>query len=217
MKTAKALSMVCMLSVSMFFAGCTSYAISKKYRQEAIQNVSIPMVQKAPQQYTGKIVIWGGRILDLTYDSAGSQLTVLESPLHDDEYPMASRYSRGRFIAATSQFLDSAVFQRGHKVTLAGEITGVKTDKFGNGTYTYPEVKIDELRFWASSPDYLAYYQNYPNWGYGLPYYDFYNDFFWDDFHHGYIWRGGRWQHREEFLHHERAREMEHHGEGERR
>jgi hypothetical protein len=46
------------------------------------------MVQKDPQQFTGKIVIWGGRIIDVINDSTGSQLMILESKLNKEEYPL---------------------------------------------------------------------------------------------------------------------------------
>ena len=119
-------------------------------------------------------------------------------------------------MAMTSQFLDSAVFLKGQKVTIAGEVMGLKTEPFGNGTYAYPEVKIEELRFWTPSPDYLSYRPHYPYWWNVWPYYDFYGDFFWDDFHHGLIWRGGRWEHRENH-HGEGEHEGEHHEEHESR
>jgi len=191
-------------AVSCSIMGCASYAISKKYRQEAALDVTIPMVQKDPQQFMGKIVIWGGRILDVLNDSTGSQLVVLESKLDDEEYPMQPRFSRGRFIAQTSKFLDPAVFIKGHRVTLAGEVVGLKTDKLGNGVYAYPEVKIEELRYWVPAP----YYMYYPMlshrwWGRG-PYYDFYDDFFFGDFNMRHEWRDGRWQERGEGRHEER-------------
>ena len=205
MKTKRDIPIACALFASMVFAGCASYAISKKYRQEAANNVIIPMVQKDPQQFTGKIVIWGGRILDVINDSTGSQLVVLESKLDDEEYPLPSRFSRGRFIAATPQFLDPAIFIKGRRVTLAGEVVGMKTEKLGNGTYAYPEVKIEELRYWVPSPYYM-YYPDYSHrWWDRWPYYDFYDDFFFTEPYHWHELKDGRWE-REEAPHSEREK-----------
>ncbi len=220
MKTKKETPIAFALLASLLFAGCAPYIISKKYRQEAAKNVTVSAVQQNLKDCMGKIVIWGGRILDLTYDSTGSKLAILESPLDGDGYPRPARFSRGRFIATTSQFLDTAIFIKGHKVTLAGEVVGLKTDKFGNGTYAYPEVKIEELRYWVPSPYYFSYHRDHPLWWDGWPYYDFYDDFFYDGFYHGHIWRDGRWEHDEGHHgegHHGEGHEGESHHEGGRR
>ncbi len=203
MKTSKTIGCTgALLAVSVFF-GCTSYVISKHYQEEAVKDATVPMVQKDPQQFTGKIVIWGGRILDIVNDSTGTQLVILESKLGDDEYPLPPRFSRGRFIAVTSKFLDPAIFIKGHRVTLAGEVVGVRTEKLGNGSYVYPEVKIEELRYWVPTPNYIYYPYLSHRWWDHWPYYDLNDDFFFGDFNARHEWRDGHWVRFEDGRHHE--------------
>ncbi|MDD5675947.1 MAG: Slp family lipoprotein [Chitinivibrionales bacterium] len=162
-------------------AGCASYVISENFRKETAKDVIVPMVQENPQKYIGTKVIWGGQIVEVTNDSAGSHLWVFETMLDNDEYPMEAQHSRGRFIATTTKFLDPLIYIKGRKVTIGGEVLGVANQKLGNGTYPYPEVKIDELRYWIPYPAY-RYYPYYPDyspwwhypWWYDRPYDDFY-------------------------------------------
>jgi outer membrane lipoprotein len=195
-------AVVCALLASFVIAGsgCASYVISKKYRQDAAKDISVPTVQKDPKDCMGKIVIWGGRILSLTNDSTGTTLVILESPLDDEEYPKATRFSRGRFIATTSEFLDPAIIRTNTKVTLAGEIAAVKTDTLGKGTYPYPLIKIEELRIWVPAPYYYGYRRSYPSWWYGWPNYYYYGDDFFDGgYPPGYFWGGRQWDNRGNF------------------
>jgi starvation-inducible outer membrane lipoprotein len=148
----------------------------------------------------GKTVIWGGRIISLINDSTGTTLIILESPLDDEGYPKPARFSRGRFIATTPDFIDPAIVRKGNKVTLAGEITELKTDTLGKGTYPYPLIKIDELRIWIPAPYYYGYSRSYPSWGYGWPNYYYYGDDFFDGgYPSGYFWWGGPWYRGESF------------------
>jgi outer membrane lipoprotein len=149
------------------FVGCASYPVEKKYRQEAVVGLTVPMVQVDAQKYTGKVVIWGGTTVKVVNDSSGSRLTIMETPLDADGYPLNTAYSRGRFIAYSSMFLDPEIYRKGRKVTLAGEITGVTTQKLGEGTYNYPQVMVNELRYWQPNTDYYyPYYSPYywPGW-----------------------------------------------------
>lgn len=142
------------------FVGCATYPIEKKYRQEAAMGLTVPMVQADATKYINTVVIWGGLVVKVVNDSSGSRLSVMETPLDADGYPLNPAYSRGRFIAYTQMFLDPEIYHKGRRVTLAGEITGVTKKKLGEGTYAYPEVKVNELRYWQSPANY--YYPYYP-------------------------------------------------------
>lgn len=158
-------SVLAALTVSLL-VGCASYPIAKKYRKEAVAGLTAPMVQKDAQKYMGAVVIWGGVVVKVVNDSTGSRLTVIETPLDVEGYPIDPAYSRGRFIAFTAGFLDPEIYRKGRRVTLAGEITGVSTQKLGEGTYVYPQVMLSELRYWQyPSTYYYPYY--YPYYGAG--------------------------------------------------
>jgi outer membrane lipoprotein len=161
------------LALALSISGC-AYPISQQLRQEAAKNVTFPMVLKNPSAYIGDIVIWGGIIIKTVNLEAQTQIFVLDTPLDYWGEPKDELYSRGRFIAETSEFLDPIVYKKGNKVTLAGEISGEKTLPLGQSRYTYPVVTIKELHLWGKVryypyyyPFYYPYYYNYwygPYW-----------------------------------------------------
>jgi outer membrane lipoprotein len=152
--------------------GC-AYPISKELRQEAAKQVTFPMVLQNPTAYVGDIVLWGGEIIETVNVQAGSEIIVLEMPLDYQEMPESERYSRGRFIAKSSAFLDPAIYKSEEKITLAGEIIGEETKPLGQMKYTYPVVMIKQLHVWKKQRLYpLPYYRWSPYWYgfYGWPY-----------------------------------------------
>ena len=178
--------------VLMICIGCVPYPISKQLRLEAVPEASVPAVQENPQAFIGKTVIWGGDILELTNDSSGSVIMILETPLDRNGFPKPRGASRGRFIATTHKFLDPAIYKTGSPVTLAGEVTGVRKQTLGNSVYPYPVVAIKELRYWQYNPYYSPYYLGpygypyYPPWWYSPFDYPYYypwwdEDFEWPD------------------------------------
>lgn len=144
---------------------CTPYPIAKQYRQQAAKNAAVADVQANPQLYEGKVVIWGGTIINLLNDSFGSELTIIESPLDEEGYPYPEPYSQGRFKAHLSSFLDPLIFRNGMKVTLAGTVAGLDKEKLGNGIYGYPMVQILQLRYWQNYHYYYPYYYYGPHHG----------------------------------------------------
>ncbi len=197
MKYTRRLQSLAMALTLGMISGCAWYPIANKYVHEAAPGLTVPMVQADAKKYTGAIVIWGGIVLNVTNDSLGSTLFVMETPLDDEGYPSSANLPRGRFIAHTPLFLDPEIYRKGRRVTLAGEITGVSTRKLGEGTYAYPILKVKELRYWQ-------YYSNYYS-PYG-PYYDPYNGPWWyDDFgvryYFGFDERGHYYKHRGYYEH----------------
>lgn len=161
---------------------CTPYPIAKQYRKEAARDLTVPIVQAHPGSYDGRVVIWGGSIIDIVNDSSGSELAILETPLDQDGYPLPDSYTRGRFKAYVAGFMDPLIFKKGIRVTLAGKITGIEKEQLSQVLYAYPKLEILQLRYWQNGPYYYSpwyggpYYYPWYEW-YGWPYYhgvDFY-------------------------------------------
>ncbi|MDA8172361.1 MAG: Slp family lipoprotein [Nitrospiraceae bacterium] len=174
--------------ILIFISSCAA-PISKRYRQEATPNVTFPLVFQDPAAYKGSIVIWGGVIIRTVNLKNGSELFILETPLGSREKPKGSDYARGRFIAISSSYLDSLVYRRGRKVTLAGEVAGEReiVSLKGKQSYTYPVVMIKDIHLWKRARAwYPAYYPPYYYGGYSPFYYggpsgdEFYGDGFGD-------------------------------------
>lgn len=149
------------------FAGCASYPISKDLRQQA-QVVTMDQVKADPAGTRGRIVIWGGRIINVANDTNGSAIYIVCLPMRSDEKPVADGPSPGRFIATTTDFLDPEAFPAHRRITVAGQLDGVWTEPLGKIQYTYPVLDIKEVHVWpVEPPEYPPYGYYGPDWDWG--------------------------------------------------
>ena len=156
-------------------AGC-AYPISKELRHQANKDLTFSQVIQNPEAYTGKIVIWGGLIMETSNPPDGGEIIVLQTPLDSGEYPN-TKSTHGEFIARAATFLDPVIYKKGRMVTLAGEIVGKREKVLEVMRYTSPVVGIKEIflwskkRVWWQPPSYYGwrwdFYAPLPS-----PYYD---------------------------------------------
>ena len=160
-------------------SACATNPIAKEYRQEAkMEDLTFSMISQNPDAYVGEIVLWGGVIVETTNEKGGTDLIVLDTPLGREDRPRGTKYSRGRFIATTAKFLDPAIYHRGRKITLAGQITGKKTLPLGKTAYTYPVVTVKQLHLWQRHRRhyvYPYYWEVSPYWYWYPGYYGYYD------------------------------------------
>jgi outer membrane lipoprotein len=158
-------------------SGCATKPIAKEYRQQAAaEDVTFSMVLANPDVYVGDVVLWGGIIIETKNLKNGTNIIVLETPLHGSERPRARGYSRGRFIAQSSKFLEPVIYRPGKKITVAGVVKGKEAQPLGETTYTYPVVSVKQMVLWQPYRRYAyPYYWWGPYWGWdwgpGLGYY----------------------------------------------
>lgn len=152
--------------------GCATYPVSKNLRQQA-GKATLAQVLENPETHQGQLVIWGGRIIKTANETNGADLYVLKLPLSHRGKPRFDANSPGRFIARCNRFLDPQVFKQGRLVTVAGKITGLKTEKLQKTQYTYPVLASEELHLWPRAR--RIYY--YPVWGGG-----------WGPYYPGWVW-----------------------------
>ncbi len=136
-----------------------AYPVSKQFRQEARRDATFPAVLQNPSAYSGSVVIWGGEIIEVTNTREGTEMIMLETPLDYTEEPRGPRYSQGRFIARTNEFLDPSVYKSGRRLTLAGQVVGDETRRVGQADYRYPVVRMLQVVLWtersyATAPDF---------------------------------------------------------------
>lgn len=152
-------------------SGC-SYPIAKVWRDQAARGVTFRLVQTNPDAFKGKIVIWGGSIIETANLAKGSELLVLHAPLDSWEEPLPSRHSQGRFIVRAAGFLDPMVYRTGRRITVAGEVAGKEDRPIGKVNYAYPVLDARQLYLWPRYREvyYPYYYPPYYDWGwYGPP------------------------------------------------
>jgi outer membrane lipoprotein len=175
---------ILLLNVFLLGAFGCAYPISGELRKEVSKGITFPIVLQNPTAYVGKIVLWGGEIIETVNVHGGSEITVLDSPLDYEERPESAQYSRGRFIAKSSEFLDPAIYKKGQKITLAGEIVGKEIKPLGKTEYVYPIVMVKQLHLWER----VRHGRYYPYFWYGPYYGPYYGHWGYSPYHWPYKW-----------------------------
>ncbi len=143
--------------------GC--FPISKQLRTQADKTLTFQQVFQNPDAYKGKIVIWGGEVVETINQKDGTTLIlVVQRPLDWTQEPEFRR-SEGRFIILVEGYIDSYVFRRGRRITVAGEIQGKKVMPLGELEYPYPLLLSKQIYLWGEYYYYpYPYYGYYPHW-----------------------------------------------------
>ncbi|MGC4098176.1 MAG: Slp family lipoprotein [Nitrospira sp.] len=108
----------------------------------------------------------------------GTRIEILQLPLASSSQPtMDLRQSQGRFVALQKQFLDPATIPPGTFITVTGEMAGSITLPLDETEYTYPLVRINNLRVWTENDEDSAHIRSRirpgPYWGpYWSPYWN---------------------------------------------
>lgn len=148
-------------------AGCS--VVPKSILKEVNRDITLDQVQSNPAQYAGQKVLWGGIILNSENLEQYTQIEVLETELAYDERPEDGS-SRGRFLIQTPGFLDTNIYTKNKRITVAGTVKGVEIGKIGKMDYRYPVIEPIDMRTFEpmTERDY-----DYPYmYGYG-PYYPY--------------------------------------------
>jgi outer membrane lipoprotein len=153
--------------LAILFQGCLP--ISRQLRSEADKTFTFQQVFRNPEASKGKIVIWGGEVVETINQKDGTTLiVVLQRPLDWTEEPTFKR-SEGRFIVLVGGYIDPYVFRRGRRITVAGEIQGRKIMRLGDLEYPYPLLQSKQIYLWGEYYYYpypypYPYYWRYPYW-----------------------------------------------------
>ena len=152
-------------SILFLIPGCV-YVISKDVRREVTRDLSLKEVIKNPDAYKGKVVLWGGVIIESKNLKEGTQVVVLEKDLNSWGRPKESDESQGRFIVFQSGYLDTSIYRRDREITVAGEITGKKVLPIDEIEYTYPVLSPREIHLWSEEKKAEYPYWHDPWWWY---------------------------------------------------
>ena len=113
-------------------------------------------------------IYWLVEVIGVSNTNQGGQLEVLQFTLDYTGFPIEISKSAGRFIATSPGFIDSAIYEAGRLVTIAGEVKGKKISVLEGANYSYPIISIKEIFAWnmketekgISSPT-PTFYNNY--------------------------------------------------------
>jgi len=107
---------------AVILAACAS-VVPDKLRDQA-RSVPFAALQRAPERYTGTLLLLGGEVLALRPRGEWIEVAVLERPLGFRDRPRLDRAPRGRFAVVVR--LDEGVDQLdpGRLITVVGEVQG---------------------------------------------------------------------------------------------
>ncbi len=167
------------LLVAGFIASCAP--LSREIMSQVDETLTFQVVQKDPDRFLGKIVLWGGVIADITNKQNETDLKVRQTDLDIEKRPKNLDRSAGRFIVRYAGFLDPAIFQAGREITVAGEVAGKEVLPLEKIQYSYPVILAKEIHLWERLLPVRPYYPYYwdPFWGpYWYPY-RWYGSYYW--------------------------------------
>lgn len=128
----------------LFVAGC-AHVVSDKMRSMQDRDISLTQLFRQPELYKGRIVIMGGIIAGSLNTEEGTYIEVVEKPLDYLGRPEDTDRSLGRFLILHDGYIDTAIYARSRKVTVAGEVVGEKKRPLGEMVYRYTLIKSKEL------------------------------------------------------------------------
>jgi outer membrane lipoprotein len=162
---------MCLLLVAMaWLSSCASYNVVPKELQSQVDyTVGFTQLHDAPDQYHGRIVVFGGEVLSAKRLKNQTRIEVLQLPLDKYQAPDHDRMSsQGRFLAFEKEFLDPATLPTGTRVTITGKVTGAVRQPLDETEYTFPTVEVKKLTVWPKQD--RAYARPYYGGLYGAPY-----------------------------------------------
>jgi len=132
--------------------------ISKDLRNKVDPSLTLEKIIQNPMAYKGKTVVWGGEIVDsLNQKNGTSEIEVFQIPLDSwTDAPKASNASEGRFLILVAKYLDPNLYQKGKRITVAGEILGEQIKPLGEMDYRYPLISSKQIHLWKK-PSYGSY------------------------------------------------------------
>ena len=172
-------SLAILLLAASLMGACAPF--SKEIMRRVDPTLTFAEIQKDPQPYVGKIVLWGGVIVETENRQDETLLKVMRTELDYEKRPVNLDRSMGRFLVRYAGFLDPAIYKEGREITVIGEVAGKEALPVGEILYAYPVILAREIRlwerrvevpygyppwFWAPYP----YSYRYPYWGYPLYY-----------------------------------------------
>ncbi len=103
-----------------------------------------------PDSSLGKLVLWGGTILDTQNLKDTTQIEILAYPLDRSQRPRQNKKPLGRFIVIQPGFLEPAIYTQGQLLTVLGKVGDSQQGRVGESSYSYAVIKADKLKLWSA-------------------------------------------------------------------
>ncbi len=159
----RALFCLGLLVLAALLSGGCGHVISEGLRRQADPKLTLAMVQQDPEAHRGRVVIWGGEIVEAANEEDDrTSIEVYQRPLGFSEEPDSTLPSEGRFFILAEMVLDTYPLKQGRKITVAGNVAGERAKRIGETEFRYPLVRSRELHLW---PEYYCP-RDYPPFNY---------------------------------------------------
>lgn len=106
-------------------------------------------------------VLWGGVVLSSANTTGGTEIEVLSYPLDYLQRPDAMLPPGGRFLVVVDDYVETADFETGRRVTALGTVAGTETGRIGKSNHRYPVLKLEQasdIHRWSTE----EYYNSSP-------------------------------------------------------
>lgn len=143
------------LLLMLMVAGCSPFP--KSVLQQVDERLTYEEVQRDPDSFIGKKILWGGVIIKTTNTPIETIMKIRQTDLDIDTRPKNLDKSQGRFLVRYHGFLDPAIYAEGREITLLGEITGKEDMVLDQTSYTYPVIRSEGLHLWEKREIYPYY------------------------------------------------------------
>jgi outer membrane lipoprotein len=132
----------------LLLAGCASN-VPDAVRLDIGERLSVAEAQQRPQALAGKRVRWGGEILAVNNHRDFSDVVILRRELFNGGEPRPGGGEAKRFIARFDGFIDPAEFAVQQRLTVVGQLAGIKQLPVGEFRYAHPVVRVEQAHRWA--------------------------------------------------------------------
>lgn len=138
----------CIVIIPALVAAACAQPFPKQMLREVDRSISFKELKEDPERFMGRIVLLGGVVIETRNTKEGTYVEILQRRLDSQARPVESDETEGRFIVFTKEFLDAAVYHKGRRVTVIGEIAGQKTQPLGEVQYRYPYIIAKAVHLW---------------------------------------------------------------------
>ncbi len=135
------------LALLVLVAGCAN-PFPQDLLAKVEKNTTYKAFQDEPEQYDGKLMMFGGEIVETKNVEDGAWIIVLQKPLDGEGRPNWAAESGGQFLIITKSYLDLGAFRRGRSITVIGVVDGSRTQPLRGIEYWYPLIEAQQLQLW---------------------------------------------------------------------
>jgi len=150
-------------------SGCSG--ISREWRHRAEPRLSFETIHDEPWNHLGRVVIFGGYILETEVLADKTRIRVLQAPLDLEDAPGSRDRSQGRFLVESPGFFDPEIYRKDRKITVAGALAGEFKEQVGGKEVRYPMVHSGQIILWPDREPLWGPYRHAPFSPYGYWYY----------------------------------------------